>query len=628
MGEEYKLLKREGNLVKIENGESTIIGPAIKVSCYFINIDTEERFVKFKFKDGNKLVSHILRRDKITKSGVKELTRYGAPCWDDTAESYVEYFRRKINKIKPQIRYSNIGWGSYQNKEFFRLYNAIGIEGTYNELKYDLKPKGTLKAWLSMVKKEVIPNKFLALILCIGFAAPLVKVIGEKEHMETIICNICGLSSTGKTTASKLAVSPFGLPSDDTSGLIKSWYSTDQSMLTDLGGNFGVPIVIDDTSTAESGKDFTQVIYQLAAGKEKNALNSDGTKRPQNEWDTVILTSSEKSIFDQTDNKQGIRVRLMEIKEAQITTSAENAEAIEKVILQNYGYPGIEYIRHIVKIGKKKIYKRWKKVRNDIISRKKGDRLFKRASVKLALIRLAGELANESLNLGLDINKLTDTLISLETKAMKSRNEGERAYRYVLNYFESNQGKFFKDKEDVNYREVVGKYIQERGKIKEIRMPTEQFKNLMEKGKFNIEQVVSKWKKKDLLIHDDKKNTIARVFKPGMPKTAQYAIKVSEVIKKKDTSADVDEEIQNKIARDRQEYRERKHKENGYYEDVFQNYQKEGSTGCVDDQAGDFDEIEKPKPKKGNNKVRKISIRKGKKQDHKGPDEKLVLEEA
>lgn len=550
-----KLLNKDGKLQVLEDGVLKPLGSAIDVKSIVANIDTNVVNVKLEFLSRGRTVSKLLRRDNITKSGIKELTRYGAGCWEDVADEYVAYIRSEMEEVNEEYQYSNVGWGKYDGKEFFRLNESIGFDAKYNNSKYDLKPKGTLEEWINMVKDEVLPNKWLVLALCVGLSAPLVKVIGEKEHMESLLFNICGTSSTGKTTAAKLAVSAFGLPTDDMNGLIKSWYSTDQSMLTDLGGNFGIPIVIDDTSTAEAGKDFTQAIYQLAAGKEKNALNSDGTKRSQSASDTTIIITSEKSIFAQTDNKSGLKVRLIEINELKITASAENAETIEKTIMQNYGHAGIKYIKNIVDNGKDEIYDRWIETKKEIIGKVEGDNLFKRIAGKLALIRLAGELANDALDLGIDIEALTDDLIYMENKSMQTRDEGEKAYSYILDYFQSNESKFFKDKDLASQKykgEVVGKYVQSGGIVKEIRIPTEQFKRLMERGKFNIEQVVELWKKNDILIHDDKKNTITRIFKPGMPKTAQYAIRIKETSepKEKGTIQNSDEKIQNVIIKE------------------------------------------------------------------------------
>jgi len=578
-GKDYKLLIKNGELKFYKDGVYELIGSAIYVKSVVVNIDTDEVKVKTTFKNKGRKITKLLRRDNITKSGIKELTRYGAGCWDDVAEMYVEYFRNKLEKVDEEYYYSNVGWGNYNNKEFFRLNEAIGFEAKYSNSKYDLKPKGIVEEWINMVKNEVLPNKWLVLILCVGLSAPLVKVIGDKEHMESLLFNICGTSSTGKTTAAKLAVSAFGLPTDDMNGLIKSWYTTDQSLLTDLGGNFGIPIVIDDTSTADAAKDFTQAIYQLAAGKEKNALNSDGTKRSQSESDTTIILTSEKSIFGQTDNKTGLKVRLIEINEPKITSSAENAETIERTIMQNYGHAGIKYIKNIVDNGKDKIYSRWIETKKEIIGKVSGDNLFKRIAGKLALIRLAGELANEALDLGIDIEALTDDLIYMENKAMQTRDEGEKAYNHILGYFQSNQSKFFKDKDPaaLKYKgEIIGKYIQVNGKIKEIRIPTEQFRKLMERGNFNIDQVVELWKKKDILIHDEKKNTLTRIFKPGMPKTAQYVIKIKETsdVKEEDITEKLEEEMQNKIAKTHQEYDEKSYEEDEYHQDQMKEWNK------------------------------------------------------
>lgn len=111
------------------------------------------------------------------------------------------------------------------------------------------------------------------------------------------------------------------------------------------------------------------------------------------EWKTTILSSSEESIVKSTEpNKKGISVRLFELKAEQITTSAENAENIEKVILKNYGHAGIVFAEHLMNKDSDELAEKLKNIREEILKDMQEDPLSKRIAKKLAIVQLTGEL--------------------------------------------------------------------------------------------------------------------------------------------------------------------------------------------------------------------------------------------
>nr|WP_276531995.1 DUF927 domain-containing protein [Brevibacillus invocatus] len=507
------------------------LGAAIDVDQYVTNVDTGEVTVQLSFVDNEKRVRRSLKRNELNKNGMNQLTRYGADCWPEVADAYISNLRKQTTKMKRSYEHSNVGWGMYEDQPMFKLHKGIGFPSIYDGVKYDLKPKGTLEAWCQMVGEEVLGNPWLEFALAAGFTAPLLSILKEEAHMDSLFFNFFGVTSTGKTLTTRLAASIFGLPDTGRKGLLVTWYGTDQGILYNLHGNYGVPIVIDDTSMMEEGKDLTQFAYTVVAGLAKMALTSQGTKREQGDWMTTIFSSSEKSIFGETDQRSGIRVRFFEINEPCLTRSAENAERIEQVILKNYGHAGPIFAKHLLKIGNDEIRRRWRKNRLDLLAQlEQMDSFTKRIAGKLAIVKLAGELANEALGLGLDLDELTESLLHIERKSMSERNKGDEAYQFIMSYFVRNRHKFFRDKSDWDKNKpIVGKYIEKNGVVTQIQIPKEEFEKLMKQEKFNVEQVVSKWKESGRLIHDVGKNTLTRVFQPGVPKMPQYVFKVETI---------------------------------------------------------------------------------------------------
>ncbi len=59
-------------------------------------------------------------------------------------------------------------------------------------------------------------------------------------------------------------------------------------------------------------------------------------KTPKN-WGTSVISTSEYSIFNDSAQNDGLRVRTIEINE-QFTTNATNAHNIKKAVALNYGH--------------------------------------------------------------------------------------------------------------------------------------------------------------------------------------------------------------------------------------------------------------------------------------------------
>ncbi|EWG12027.1 DUF927 domain-containing protein [Cytobacillus firmus] len=529
MNEKSSYLIQNHRLYFVQDGENRDIGGAIYIDRYVTNVDTGEVSVHVSFYDNGSKVTKVLTRDEITPQKIVGLTKYGADCWKEVSDLYADHLREQITQMERNFEHSDVGWGEYQGKEFFKHHQAVGLPSTYKGDRYNLNPKGSHEVWMEMVKKEVLGNQWLECALACGFTAPLVKIIKEEANMDSLFINFYGISSTGKTLATRLAVSPFGLPDTRKNGLLLTWYGTDQGILHHLRGNFGIPMVIDDTSMQETDKDFTQFIYLIAGGQEKLAMTSHGTKRERSEWITTVFSSSEVSILQNTDKRGGIRVRFFEISE-KLTKSAENAEEIEKVVLKNYGHAGPLFINYLFGMEHEEITDRWYKIKQQLVKKMGNDQFTHRIAGKLAVIQLAGELANEALDLGLDIEKLQEGLMYLEAKSVQTRNKEEEAYRHIMEYFSRNRSKFFRDASElVNKKVIVGKYLQKGGKISEIRIPKEEFEKILKYGKFDPDSTVNKWKEKGWLVHDNGKNTLTRVFQPGMPRMAMYAFKVLDI---------------------------------------------------------------------------------------------------
>lgn len=519
----------DGKLMYTEDGEDIALGNSIIPTEIQTNIDTNVVNVFLEFQVGTRTVIKKLTRDKINNSGIRGLTQFGADTWEETVEDYVKDIRDNLVNAKESYEYSTVGFGNYRDKRIFKLHKGINIDANYDESKFNLKPMGSYEKWKNMVDKEVIGNNYLEFVLVAGFTAPVINLIAEENDADSLMINLCGPTSIGKTASTKLALSAWGLPSTSNNGLLRTFFGTDQGIISHLTGNYGIPIGIDDTSLQDSDKDYTEFIYIVINGQTKSALHIDGSNRDVGEWKTTVITSSEESILERTDpNKKGVSVRIFELKTKQITSSAENAENIERVVAKNYGHAGVIFAEYLMTKNAEELVERLEGIRRKLLIAMEKDALSERIAKKLAVVQLTGELVREALGLNIGLEMLMGTLIEMENSSVEDRNTPERAYDSLVEYFQTNMGRFFEDgKSPKSTNQNIGKYLLDSNdKVTEIRIPQDRFKDIMDKLGYNMDLVIDDWKDKGYLNHDRNKNTITRVFQPRTPRIAMYSINI------------------------------------------------------------------------------------------------------
>ena len=130
---------------------------------------------------------------------------------------------------------------------------------------------GTEHEYTDFLKTVIFPNDTLSLALAIGFSAPIASRLADETGFSTLLVNLCGSSSSGKTTAQMLMVSPFANPNPKGRGLFLAFQATQNALLAGMGNINGFPIALDDSSTNPNAN-FTNLIYSLADGHGRNAV--------------------------------------------------------------------------------------------------------------------------------------------------------------------------------------------------------------------------------------------------------------------------------------------------------------------------------------------------------------------
>jgi uncharacterized protein (DUF927 family) len=415
--------------------------PVIPVERY-INEDTGKEKVKIIFYKENEWKELIVDKSQLSiNQKLLLLSDDGLDVTSENVRYYINYFNEimNINNIKKLDSISHIGWkendfvpydshGIFDGADDFRnIYKSIGSKGNYEK-------------WKNCVFK-LRKHKVIKLLMATTLASPLL----EKLNLQPYMVNLwSSLSGNGKTLSCMVAMSIWGNPDIGALRLSSNNTQNYYSVVASFMRNF--TCYFDELQIVKRSKylDLESLVMDLCNGTEKGRLNKNSQAREVKVWfNNFLFTSNDRLVKENAGEQVYNRVIDLEIGEKII----ENGQDIARVIKENYGFAGREYIKYIQKIGFDEIFERFKNILNEILE--KTNATDKQAS-SLASILLANELANECI-----FND--DYILQVEDieEYVNDKNDiktSMKAKEYIINIINANYKKF----DEYNYGECWG----------------------------------------------------------------------------------------------------------------------------------------------------------------------------
>lgn len=415
--------------------------PVLPVERY-INEDSGKEKVKIIFYKENEWKELIVDKSQLSiNQKLLLLSDDGLDVTSENVKYYINYFNEimNINNIKKLKSISHIGWkdnefvpydshGIFDGADEFRnIYNSIGSKGNYDK-------------WKTTIK-ELRKHKVIKILMATTLASPLL----EKLNLQPYMVNLwSSLSGNGKTLSCMVAMSIWGNPEIGalrlSSNSTQNYYSVVASFMRNITCYF------DELQIIKKSKflDMETLVMDLCNGTEKGRLNKNSQAREVRVWfNNFLFTSNDKMVKENAGEQVYNRVIDLEIGEKII----ENGQDIAKVIKENYGFAGREYIKYIQKVGFDAIFERFKVIYSEILQKTKATD--KQAS-SLASILLANELANKCIFQDDYILKIEDIIEYVNDK--DEIKTSIKAKEYIIGIINANQNKF-----DENYYERWGK---------------------------------------------------------------------------------------------------------------------------------------------------------------------------
>lgn len=424
------------------------------------NIDNDSYSVEIEYEDvaGN-VKTNIFPLECISNlRKIVDLSNFGLDINSYNSKGVFKHLQNELaQNIPVKNETTKVG---FINSELDIFYAGafLGVENQkfvqHKHYKYsgklNLGNRGKLSEYKKFVATEVIGNTALEMALAIGYAGPLIPYLYSTTQISTLLIHTSGQSTMGKSTAARIAASVFGsshVTQKRTYTTFNSWNTTDNGIESVLANNYGIPIILDEFGKKKirHGETLDELIYTITEGMGKVRSNVEGKGLPIQRWRTVIFSTGERTLFENTSNAEGLRMRVLDLRHVAYTESAEQSERITTSLDNCCGVAGIEFIKYILLEDRATIVQMYEDIKNGIAKQLQSVPSGKRLAKLPAMILLAVELLKKFDIFQLDSDGITELLVNnIKDNTGEQVGMAERSYDAIMEIVSQNYNRFYK----------------------------------------------------------------------------------------------------------------------------------------------------------------------------------------
>lgn len=336
-------IANDSGVYKIDKNSTLIKASPIPIlpTSIIYNIDTHTEKVELAFYKRLEW-QYIIAERKIIASNtaIIQLANAGIEVNSENAKYLVSYLADVIslNDLEIKKGISHLGWVDNEFVPYTSNYQYDG-DSSFKDIYNAVSEKGNYEKWKVEMRKLRKKSKTLCFMMASSFASPLVN----QFQINSFIVHLFGKSGTGKTLTEMVCASIWGNPSKK--HLLRTLDNTE--VASELLCSFfrNLPLIYDEYQISKDKyTNFDKMIYKLTEGKGRDRGTELCNIRETTLWDNIIILSGEEPITSQS-SKEGVKNRVIEIEENQ--KIIENGEEVVKLISDNYGFAGKEFIKLI-----------------------------------------------------------------------------------------------------------------------------------------------------------------------------------------------------------------------------------------------------------------------------------------
>lgn len=358
-------LRNDGSLWKEGTGERSpdvlVTRKPLLIQHQYVDQETNEGRVQLCWREGDAWVQREVSQLAIAdhRTMVAELSPVCVPVVSTNAARIVEWLHEyeSLNAefIVKTVSFSHVGWQQQHDGPAFVLRDpvlpakkqadyVVDIRGQRGEIFTALQPRGDFERHLAALKQAWAASPVCATIICGALAAPLLYPLNVPQNFGI---HLIGESSRGKTTQLKIGASVYGDPNNP--HWVAAWNTTDvgaelrASMLCD------VPLCYDEVGGADARR-LEGLVYSIINGTGRTRGQKDVTLRKTKRWQTIMLSTGEKSLVDETA-ATGAQVRVVELHvDGFGALDAKAVDALKDACIANAGSFGRSWVETLVDV--------------------------------------------------------------------------------------------------------------------------------------------------------------------------------------------------------------------------------------------------------------------------------------
>jgi len=304
-----------------------ITSSPVWVSRKFVSVEGETAF-EIAYLVEKKLRKIVVPRtillDKKALNAVVDADSF--PVTSANFKDFVAYLSEIEKFAEISVFSRQCGWIDGEFVPYSRKIKFHPEQG-FEQFQKAFSQTGNLEKQLELIR-FLLAHPHALLVAVTGLVPPLLRIIGAPSFT----LDISGRSTTGKTTALKVAASFWGNPQI----LVSPWNATRIFIEKLTAFLCDTPIFLDDSQ--ESSQDAIQkVLYSIANEAGRGRANPAGVQKIRR-WKTVLLSTGEQPVWEYS-NWPGARVRTLSIQKAPFSgLSASDFLKLEKLYTSNYGW--------------------------------------------------------------------------------------------------------------------------------------------------------------------------------------------------------------------------------------------------------------------------------------------------
>ena len=384
---------------------------------------------------------------------------------------------------QPQTRARCVSRTGWHNDVFVLPSKTIG--NTTEEMIYQseyqgkgYQQAGTLEQWQKEISHYCQGNSRLVLAVSSAFASMLLYLVG----MESGGIHFVGESSSGKTTALRVAASVFGAPD-----YLNRWRATTNGIEGLAMMHNDTLLVLDELAQVDP-KEAGEMAYMLANGTGKIRAHKSGTAKMRGQWRLLFLSAGEVGLSQHMrecgkKSKAGQEVRLVDMPadaEANLGLfetlhNFESGALLSNYLLaattKTYGVAAIAFLETMTSPTKlsllpQKIKKHCQQFISENLPSHAGGQVY-RICERFALIAVAGEIASHYGITGWPAREAKSAAITcfkawLEKRGSTCNQKRLSLLSQVRAFFETHGESRFSDWKDDHSRTSLGRDLKNR----------------------------------------------------------------------------------------------------------------------------------------------------------------------